>query len=103
MEVTGVKFQDRTTEYKMSLSERTETQCYEVLTQKGYSFIRRKAVNIVERDGEEVARKAIVEDFMPDSDLTSVEQKCRDIAAGVFTDKNATAYESAKLDDAAGQ
>jgi hypothetical protein len=82
----------------MSLTEKTSIDQIEIV---GDWNIQVRQATIIERDGEFVSRTFHRWVLTPDSDISSQEQKVKDICNAAWTDEVKAAYETFKAEQAA--
>jgi hypothetical protein len=81
----------------MALTERTEIDKIEIVNSWAVQV---RQANIIERDGEFVSRTFHRWVLTPDSDISSQEQKVKDIANAAWTPEVRQAYETFKAEQA---
>ncbi len=82
----------------MALTENTSIDRIEVIE---HGFIQVRQATIIERDGEFVSRTFHRWVLTPDSDISSQEQKVKDICNAAWTNEVKAAYETFKAEQSA--
>jgi hypothetical protein len=76
----------------MALTEETEVDKIEVVSQGTYKIVQVRTATVIKRDGEEISRSYHRHTVAPDADLTQEDADVAAICTPVFTQEMKDAY-----------